>query len=206
MKKCKYCDITNDKTRFYGVVCRKHYLQLHRHGKILERTIYDKNKIVEKEDHVEMELYDTKGEVKAIVIFDKDDIEIVSQYKWKLDGGGYCRCTVLKKMLHNFLTGNDMVDHINRNKLDNRRCNLRKVNKSENAMNSKVYCTSKTGIKGVRWYKAYKKWSANIMVNYKTIFLGYFNDIEDAKKARYEAELKYHTINGEKAYKEYYYE
>ncbi len=201
MKKCKYCDITSDKTRFYGDVCRKHYLQLHRHGKILERTIYDKNKIVEKETHNEMELYNLKGEVKAIVIFDKEDTEKVIQYKWKL-AHGYCRCKALEKMLHNYLTGWDKVDHINRNKLDNRKCNLRKVTQSENAMNSKVYCTSKTGIKGVRWYKAYKKWSANIMVNYKTIFLSYFDDIKDAKNARHEAESKYHIINGEKAYKE----
>ena len=199
MKKCKYCDMTSDKTKFHGDVCRKHYLQLYKHGKILERTIYDKNKIIEKENYNEMELYNPKGEVKAIVIFDKEDTEKILQYKWKLSHG-YCSCTFLKKTLHNYLTGWDIVDHINRNKLDNRKCNLRKVTKSENAMNSKVYCTSKTGIKGVCWYKAYKKWSANIMIDYKNKFLGYFDDIDDAKKARYEAELKYHTINGEKAY------
>ena len=41
------------------------------------------------------------------------------------------------------------------------------------------------------WYKKYEKWRVRIQVNNKDILIGYFNDKEDAIKARKQAEIKY---------------
>ena len=83
------------------------------------------------------------------------------------------------------------IDHINHNKIDNRINNLRVVPQILNMRNLKMRNTNTSGITGVRWNKKAKKWIANINVHYKSIYLGLFIDINDAKKARKDAEKKY---------------
>ena len=84
-----------------------------------------------------------------------------------------------------------MVDHINRNPLDNRKSNLRIVNNQQNSMNKGHQKRNTSGHKGVSWDKSRNKWYAYITVNYKLINLGRFNILEDAIKARKKAEIKY---------------
>ena len=84
--------------------------------------------------------------------------------------------------MHRFLLNvqeNDkhLVDHINRNPLDNRVNNLRIADNTLNCINTNKYKNNKTGQKGVR---------------NKTYYLGTFNDFESAKVARITAEDKYH--------------
>ena len=83
------------------------------------------------------------------------------------------------------------VDHINRNRLDNRIENLRLVTSSQNLMNSGSYKNNTSGFKGVYWDKIKKNWRTLIIVNGKRIQLGSFINKEDAIKARKEAEIKY---------------
>lgn len=83
------------------------------------------------------------------------------------------------------------VDHVNGDTLDNRKCNLRIVTNQQNSMNCSKPLNNTSGYKGVYFDKSRKKWVANIKVNRKTIFLGRFDNIEDAYKARLEAEEKY---------------
>jgi len=91
----------------------------------------------------------------------------------------------------------DQIDHINRVKDDNRIENLRECNTSENHQNLTLVCTNTSGVVGVTWNKRYAKWQAQIGLHKKNIFLGLFDTIDDAAKARREAELKYHTlVNG----------
>lgn len=74
------------------------------------------------------------------------------------------------------------IDHINRDKKDNRIENLRECSQQENSRNVKT----KGGVsryKGVHWDSKKKIWSAGAKMNYKTIYLGYFKDEEDAAKA-----------------------
>ncbi|WP_252233758.1 HNH endonuclease [Clostridium sp. ZS1] len=81
--------------------------------------------------------------------------------------------------MHRFIMNppsNKLIDHINGNKLDNRKCNLRIVNKSQNAMNSKKPKNNTSGVKGVYWDKRSKKWEASIQVNMKKKSLGYFKN------------------------------
>lgn len=72
------------------------------------------------------------------------------------------------------------LDHINRNKTDNRICNLREVSNGENCKNVGVRKSSSSGYTGVSWHKAANKWNARIMVNWKRINLGLFESKEDA--------------------------
>lgn len=92
----------------------------------------------------------------------------------------------------------EQVDHLNGNGLDNSFVNLRLVNHSENSKNQKLRCTNTSGVVGVFWSNDRRLWQASITVKGKTLFLGRFSDIEDAKKARTSAEDFYgfHTNHG----------
>jgi hypothetical protein len=57
--------------------------------------------------------------------------------------------------------------------------------------NSKLPLHNKSGVIGVHWNKNHKYWCAQIMVDRKTIHLGSFKDINDAIKARKNAEKLY---------------
>ena len=83
------------------------------------------------------------------------------------------------------------IDHINGIRLDNRISNLRDVSKKENLINKRIYSNSNTGITGVHWHKQHRKWAAVICKNGRRKHLGLFNNIEDAKKCRDEANKKY---------------
>lgn len=83
------------------------------------------------------------------------------------------------------------VDHIDRDGKNNKWCNLRQATPSENMMNRSVQKNSSTGIPGVCWIRKKKRWRAYIKVNREYIHLGLHRDIEDAIKARHEAEEKY---------------
>ena len=77
-----------------------------------------------------------------------------------------------------------MVDHINRNRSDNRICNLRVADPILNSQNKYA--------KGIAKPKQTKKWSAGITVNYKRKHLGYFDTPEEAHQAYLEAKKIYH--------------
>ena len=83
------------------------------------------------------------------------------------------------------------LDHINRDRADNRIANLREVTSSQNAKNRGLNKKNKTGVNGVRFCPVRKKYRADIRVNYKTIYLGLFVKIEDAKAARAKADIDY---------------
>ena len=85
----------------------------------------------------------------------------------------------------------DLVDHIDRSPLNNNIENLRATSKKLNAINTGLPSNNTSGIKGVSWSKASKKWSAQIKVNGKKIHLGTFINIEDARQARQTAEKNY---------------
>lgn len=85
----------------------------------------------------------------------------------------------------------DCLDHHNHNRSDNRLENLNPVAKADNQKNLSRNKKNTSGVTGVHYYKAYGKWSAGIVVNKKKHFLGYFDSIEDAAKARKEAEVKF---------------
>lgn len=129
------------------------------------------------------------------VLVDDSDFEWLSQWKWyfcngyamrnKLDRTGLIR---MHRLINNTPKGL-FTDHINRNKLDNQRHNLRTVNKSLNEHNTEVRKNSKSGVKGIFWEKRRKKWRSEIMINHKSIFVGYFNNLSKAILARRQYEI-----------------
>ena len=76
------------------------------------------------------------------------------------------------------------VDHIDKNESNNNVSNLRWANMSEQNLNKGVYINNISGCKGVAWIKDRKKWKAYITINRKTVILGLFKDLDDAKEAR----------------------
>ena len=72
------------------------------------------------------------------------------------------------------------VDHINWDKLDNRKKNLRVVSAQENQINKGVTKRSSSGYKNVYWNKLEKKWRVAFKTNGKEWHLGYFKDLRKA--------------------------
>lgn len=85
----------------------------------------------------------------------------------------------------------EIVDHKDRNRINNSISNLRWVDKAANIMNCSLSKNNKTGVNGVYWVKAKKKWRAEIMINYKKIHLGYYEEFSSACFARRCADAKY---------------
>lgn len=83
------------------------------------------------------------------------------------------------------------IDHINGVRHDNRIINLREVIHTENSRNMKIPISNKSGTVGVSWSKAENRWVSRIMINYKNVFIGQFQNREDAIAARKAAEIKH---------------
>lgn len=203
---CKFCSSKSISKN----LCRKHYWHLYRYGHILERTSRDPNEIEIKDNICYMKLYKKDNSISAITIFDFEFLSKVKQYKWSLHSCGYVVWKRNNKKilyLHQLILGkypdNKIeIDHINRNKLDNRKINLRFVNKSENRINcirplkykrrnfslQKVRCNNYSGYTGVSWSSINKKWISGIRVDGKYFFLGRFKELSEAINARKSAE------------------
>lgn len=87
------------------------------------------------------------------------------------------------------------VDRINHVRNDNGLFNLRFVTRSENSKNQSLSSKSTTGVTGVYFSKARKKYVAQIKVNRKLIYLGMFDTLEEAAEARRQADRKYKFNN-----------
>jgi len=115
------------------------------------------------------------------------------------DTAGYAQIRINKKAFsyhrlvwkyHTGLEPLGQIDHINRDKFDNRIENLRDVSISENNHNKINPSDNNSGYKGVCFKKNKGKWESTFTIRGNTLFLGIFTDKEDAIKARLEAELK----------------
>jgi len=105
------------------------------------------------------------------------------------------------RLAHLYITGEwpkDQMDHINGDGTNNKWCNLRAVNISENMHNYRMPVTNTSGIVGVSRDIQANRWSAYIHINNKQIKIGRFVSIFDAVCARKNAELRYgfHTNHG----------
>ena len=116
------------------------------------------------------------------------------------EGGGYLRIMVQSRrykahrLAWLYVYGEwpkDQIDHINRNRSDNRIANLREVTNKQNMQNAGKSSHNTSGHPGVCWHKQHSKWQAKIMHNYKGIHLGYFATLEEALSARKAAEKLY---------------
>lgn len=136
-------------------------------------------------------------------LVDDADYEFLNQWKWWAYKKGYTfyalrsQSNPTKKIrMHRQILGlTDPAirsDHINRNGLDNQRSNLRSCTQGENMRNTGMSKNNKSGYKGVCWCKTGRKWKAEISVNSKTVFLGYYTCLVKAAKAYDTAAIKHY--------------
>lgn len=133
-----------------------------------------------------------KLENDKIVIVDRDDLPFLTSYRWQINSEGYVVswrwCPLTKKTtvlwLHRLVnkTPSTLIcDHLNHNKLDNRKTNLRNCSNSQNLANQIKRPGLSSKYKGVVWHRRRQKWMANIHISNskntkKTVYLGYFDN------------------------------
>lgn len=136
-----------------------------------------------------------KGEV---FYFDLEVYDIVTSYTWRVNHNGYLVANVYdngkRKVIemHRFLFESKdglCLDHINRNKLDNRASNLRCVTQSHNGFNINTQPNNTSGKTGVAFNKKNNNYVSYIRKNHKSIYLGSYTTLKDAIQAREKAEI-----------------
>lgn len=126
-------------------------------------------------------------------LVDDEDFEWLSQWKWGLSNKYAARNTdkaYMHRLVNKTQKGKD-TDHINGDKLDNRRSNLRSARRAENNANTKLKKNNTSGFKGVSFDKSRGLWSVKIMVDRKTLNLGRFADKLEAASAYRDASVRY---------------
>lgn len=121
------------------------------------------------------------------------NIDIISgYYKIKISEKSYQAHRLAFLYVEGYIPENQ-VDHIDRDRLNNKWHNLREVSNQCNQQNCNLQVNNKSGVCGVSWSGTCKKWKSSIGIdikkNKRDIHLGYFDKFEDAVMARYFEEL-----------------
>ena len=115
--------------------------------------------------------------------FDLEDYDKIKDYCWRQrtdlmfdaklkNGNNNQRILLHRLIMSDNLNNNHQIDHINHNRYDNRKQNLRVVNNSQNTMNRNIFKNNKSGHKGVIWHKRDCIWESYITFNNQRIYLG----------------------------------
>lgn len=118
-----------------------------------------------------------------------EDYERLSQYNWYVTQGyvetsAYPKHYRMHRMVLNAEYESAHIDHINRDKLDNRRSNLRLCSQAENNRNVHQKGRGANTYQGVRFDKKLGKWTANFHFEGKNYYLGAYDSEIDAAKVR----------------------
>ena len=122
-------------------------------------------------------------------LIDDEDFERLFHWKWTYANTGYAKRQSMGKtyLMHRQILNINrkyLTDHINYNKLDNRKKNLRVCNPSQNLHH-------RMNKKGYTWSKKSKKWQAQISIKGKMIYLGLYDNKKDAINTYQQASRKY---------------
>ena len=141
---------------------------------------------------------------RKYALVDNKDYELLIKYNWHVSKFGYVthstkdkfHTTIITKM-HKLIMGTKidlLIDHINGNKLDNRRSNLRFCTKRQNCMNSKIPKNNTSGYKGVHKHIHRKRiyWRARIGTNMSRLLIGSYNTPLEAALAYDKSAIKYY--------------
>jgi len=150
-----------------------------------------------------VKLLDTYGVLYIGVhefLFDLGDLPIVQgRDSWYRDKDGYLVSSYLFNGVRRFVRFHRIVmhakpkqcvDHINKNRADNRKENLRLCERSENDRNRSLYRSNTSGVAGVYFDRQRKKWAASITYDRKKLYLGRFDQKEEAIFARLAKEVE----------------
>ena len=113
----------------------------------------------------------------------------------RIKGKAYLEHRIIMLLCFGHIPENAEIDHINHIRNDNRLFNLRFVTASENRRNQSINSRNTTGVMGVYFNKSKNKFRAQIQVNRRTIYLGYYDTLEGAAEARRQADRKYKFNN-----------
>lgn len=138
---------------------------------------------------VKVPLHGRNGAVRAYTIVDERDAELVAGTRWSLHSRGYAvgwrdgRLVLMHRLILGLDRGDRrQADHLNRDRLDNRRANLRVVTGAENAQN--VFRRhGMSRFRGVFWHKRDRIWFVQCRLNGVVYYLGRFADEEEAGRA-----------------------
>lgn len=134
----------------------------------------------------------------------EEELEKIKNYRWRLSYKGYARCIITingkRKTVfaHRMIINakeNEIVDHINRNRLDNRKENLRIVDIRSSSINRRLKNGNKTGYSGV--YRKNDYWTAMITIEGKWKTIGCFDTLEEAVDARRKSEIEIYGITSQ---------
>jgi hypothetical protein len=142
--------------------------------RVLELFRYEDGKLFRRSDNQPVKIYVTKGHRYVRIKFDNREFKlhrIIFLYN-----KGYLP---------------DIIDHINGDRYDNRIENLREANTYQNRQNSRIYSTSKSGVKNVYWQANCKKWKVVMSINGKRTDFGMYTDLEEAKQVATSMRDKY---------------
>jgi hypothetical protein len=137
-------------------------------------------------------------------LVDDEDYEWLNQWKWQYCNGYASRsrnkitmhtAIVKKYNLGEIIRYRLETDHIDRNKLNNQKSNLRVVTRTKQRWNTIALKNNKSGFKGVDWVPRDQTWRAGITVNGKRISLGPWKTKKAAALAYKLAERKYFIFN-----------
>lgn len=138
----------------------------------------------------------------CVALVDDEDFEWLNEWAWAITYNSYAKrdCSINGRrftvLMHRQILkapNGIEVDHINGNRLDNRKSNLRLATFSENQRNSKCQKNNKLGIKGVFWKRAKNRFIAYITPPLqKQIWLGSFKTAQEAKEAYCRAAKELH--------------
>jgi hypothetical protein len=126
-------------------------------------------------------------------LIDVRDVDLTNSL-WAIGANGYVHNSsrtqrdylhriIMSKILDRQLGKSEFVDHINGNRIDNRRSNLRLCTSAENLRNTGVHPKSTTGYKGVKWDNKRGVWYSSISIKGKTKYLGSYTNPVDAARA-----------------------
>lgn len=168
-------------------LCKTHWQKLRRYGDPLKTTAKTPRPPIIEGDIVKIPLGVNAKDGYAVV--DIDNLYIAEMF-WHKDASGYpsTRLKTTGKLIrmHNILTNQKFVDHIDVDKLNNRIKNLRSSTPSDNNRNKKLYKHNTSGYNGVARYRG--KWKAQISYLRKNVSLGVYHDLADAIGVRMTAE------------------
>lgn len=141
-----------------------------------------------------------RGAVVAHSQVDADDADKVMAFRWRMNKGRYAAANIPNSgkpsktlSMHRLVMDappGQVIDHINGDTLDNRRCNLRRCTHAENMRNARGHA-GRSLPKGVYRTRG-GKFKAQIMAHAVHLYLGTFTTIEQARAARIAAEAKHH--------------